>query len=152
MPTAPGGLQASAGRQSVGTDADRDQAGQAGLAADLGDQLQGLVAGPLEIVEQQQGGWPGGCNPPQHAPDQHAEPAIGQPDGSRRVLPELCQGRDQAGHQRHPAAGHGEQAATSWAFRAPWQLLFQGVLVAGRRFDIGLPEAYRQTMVDFRNA
>ncbi len=29
---------------------------------------------------------------------------------------------------------------------------FGGCVVKGRRFDIGLPEAYRQTVIDFRNA
>lgn len=29
---------------------------------------------------------------------------------------------------------------------------FTGYVIKGRRFDIGLPEAYRQTMIDFRNA
>jgi len=29
---------------------------------------------------------------------------------------------------------------------------FGGCVVKGRRFDIGLPEAYRQTMIDYRNA
>ncbi len=29
---------------------------------------------------------------------------------------------------------------------------FTGCVIKGRRFDIGLPEAYRQTMIDFRNA
>jgi UTP--glucose-1-phosphate uridylyltransferase len=29
---------------------------------------------------------------------------------------------------------------------------FSGYVVKGRRFDIGLPEEYRQTVVDFRNA
>jgi UTP-glucose-1-phosphate uridylyltransferase len=29
---------------------------------------------------------------------------------------------------------------------------FMGIVVQGRRFDIGLPEAYRDTVIDFRNA
>ena len=29
---------------------------------------------------------------------------------------------------------------------------FTGYVIKGRRFDIGLPEAYRQTVIDFRNA
>lgn len=29
---------------------------------------------------------------------------------------------------------------------------FVGCVVKGRRFDIGLPEVYRQTMIDFANA
>ena len=29
---------------------------------------------------------------------------------------------------------------------------FSGYVVKGRRFDIGLPEEYRQTVIDFRNA
>jgi UTP--glucose-1-phosphate uridylyltransferase len=29
---------------------------------------------------------------------------------------------------------------------------FMGHVVQGQRFDIGVPEAYRQTVIDFRNA
>ena len=29
---------------------------------------------------------------------------------------------------------------------------FVGIVVQGRQFDIGLPEAYRETVIDFRNA
>ena len=29
---------------------------------------------------------------------------------------------------------------------------FSGYVLKGRRFDIGLPEAYRETVIDFRNA
>ena len=29
---------------------------------------------------------------------------------------------------------------------------FMGYVVDGKRFDIGLPDAYRQTLIDFREA
>ena len=29
---------------------------------------------------------------------------------------------------------------------------FMGIVVQGRRFDIGLPDVYRETVIDFRNA
>ncbi|MCX7044320.1 MAG: UTP--glucose-1-phosphate uridylyltransferase [Candidatus Sumerlaeota bacterium] len=46
----------------------------------------------------------------------------------------------------------GEFQLTSCLDRMRQQDGFAGYVVHGRRFDIGLPEAYRQTMIDFRNA
>jgi len=46
----------------------------------------------------------------------------------------------------------GEFQLTSCLERLRREDGFAGYIVKGRRFDIGLPEAYRQTMIDFRNA
>ena len=46
----------------------------------------------------------------------------------------------------------GEFQLTSCLDRLRQEDGFTGYVVKGRRFDIGLPEAYRQTMIDFRNA
>ncbi|HVN54802.1 MAG TPA: sugar phosphate nucleotidyltransferase [Anaerolineaceae bacterium] len=46
----------------------------------------------------------------------------------------------------------GEFQLTSCMDRLRQEDGFSGYLVQGRRFDIGLPEAYRQTVIDFRNA
>lgn len=46
----------------------------------------------------------------------------------------------------------GEFQLTSCLDRLRQEEGFTGYVVQGRRFDIGLPEAYRQTMIDFRNA
>lgn len=46
----------------------------------------------------------------------------------------------------------GEFQLTSCLDRLRREEGFGGCVVKGRRFDIGLPEAYRQTMIDFRNA
>jgi UTP-glucose-1-phosphate uridylyltransferase len=47
---------------------------------------------------------------------------------------------------------HGEFQLTSCLDELRQEDGFTGFVVKGRRFDIGNPEAYRQTMVDFRNA
>ncbi len=46
--------------------------------------------------------------------------------------------------------GHAVYCAKDWVNSEPFLLLL-GYLVRGRCFDIGTPEAYRQTMMDFRN-
>jgi UTP--glucose-1-phosphate uridylyltransferase len=46
----------------------------------------------------------------------------------------------------------GEFQLTSCLDRLRREEGFGGCVVKGRRFDIGLPDAYRQTMIDFRNA
>jgi len=46
----------------------------------------------------------------------------------------------------------GEFQLTSCLDRLRQEDGFMGYVVRGRRFDIGLPEAYRQTLIDFRNA
>ena len=45
----------------------------------------------------------------------------------------------------------GEFQLTSCLDRLRQEEGFAGYVVQGRRFDIGVPEAYRQTMIDFRN-
>ena len=47
---------------------------------------------------------------------------------------------------------HGEFQLTSCLDRLRQEDGFSGYVVDGRRFDIGTPEAYRQTLIDFRNA
>jgi UTP--glucose-1-phosphate uridylyltransferase len=46
----------------------------------------------------------------------------------------------------------GEFQLTSCLDRLRREDDFSGYLVQGRRFDIGLPDAYRQTLIDFRHA
>ena len=46
----------------------------------------------------------------------------------------------------------GEFQLTSALDRLRQEDGFIGHVVQGRRFDIGLPEDYRQTVIDFRNA
>jgi UTP-glucose-1-phosphate uridylyltransferase/mevalonate kinase len=55
-------------------------------------------------------------------------------------------------HIRHNIRERGEFQLTSCLDEIRKEEGFVGVVVKGRRFDIGLPEAYRQTMIDFRNA
>ena len=54
-------------------------------------------------------------------------------------------------HIRHNIRERGEFQLTSCLDEIRKEDGFVGVVVKGRRFDIGLPEAYRQTMIDFRN-
>jgi UTP-glucose-1-phosphate uridylyltransferase len=53
---------------------------------------------------------------------------------------------------RHNLREHGEFQLTSCLDKVRQEDGFTGYVVKGRRFDIGLPEAYRQTLIDFRNA
>lgn len=53
---------------------------------------------------------------------------------------------------RHNLRERGEFQLTSCLDELRKQDGFVGCVVKGRRFDIGIPEAYRQTMIDFRNA
>jgi UTP-glucose-1-phosphate uridylyltransferase len=53
---------------------------------------------------------------------------------------------------RHNVRERGEFQLTSCLDELRKQDGFVGCVVKGRRFDIGLPEAYRQTLNDFRNA
>jgi UTP-glucose-1-phosphate uridylyltransferase len=57
-----------------------------------------------------------------------------------------------AEHIRHNIRERGEFQLTSCLDEIRKEEGFLGLVVKGRRFDIGLPEAYRQTMIDFRNA
>jgi UTP--glucose-1-phosphate uridylyltransferase len=53
---------------------------------------------------------------------------------------------------RHNLRERGEFQLTSCLDRLRQEDGFTGYVVQGRRFDIGLPDAYRQTMIDFRQA
>ena len=55
-------------------------------------------------------------------------------------------------HIQHNIRERGEFQLTSCLDRLRQEDGFAGYVVKGRRFDIGLPEAYRQTVIDFRNA
>lgn len=55
-------------------------------------------------------------------------------------------------HISHNIRERGEFQLTSCLDRLRQEDGFAGYVVKGRRFDIGLPEAYRQTVIDFRNA
>jgi UTP-glucose-1-phosphate uridylyltransferase/galactokinase len=55
-------------------------------------------------------------------------------------------------HIGHNIRESGEFQLTSCLDQLRQEDGFTGYVVKGRRFDIGLPEAYRQTMIDFRNA
>ncbi len=53
---------------------------------------------------------------------------------------------------RNNVRERGEFQLTSCLDRMRQEDGFMGIVVQGRRFDIGLPEAYRETIIDFRNA
>jgi len=55
-------------------------------------------------------------------------------------------------HITHNIRERGEFQLTSCLDKVRQEHGFTGYVVKGRRFDIGLPEAYRQTVIDFRNA
>lgn len=55
-------------------------------------------------------------------------------------------------HIAHNIRERGEYQLTSCLDRVRQEHGFAGYVVKGRRFDLGLPEAYRQTVIDFRNA
>ena len=55
-------------------------------------------------------------------------------------------------HIQHNLREGGEFQLTSCLDRLRQEEGFTGVLIRGKRFDIGMPEAYRQTLIDFRNA
>ncbi len=55
-------------------------------------------------------------------------------------------------HITHNIRERGEFQLTSCLERLRQEHGFTGYLVKGRRFDIGLPDAYRQTLIDFRQA
>jgi len=55
-------------------------------------------------------------------------------------------------HISHNVRERGEFQLTSCLDRLRQEDGFAGYVVKGRRFDIGIPEAYRQTVMDFRNA
>lgn len=55
-------------------------------------------------------------------------------------------------HIRHNIRERGEFQLTSCMDRLRQERGFGGYVVRGRRFDIGLPDAYRQAVIDFRNA
>jgi UTP-glucose-1-phosphate uridylyltransferase len=55
-------------------------------------------------------------------------------------------------HIRHNIRERGEFQLTSCLDELRKEDGFTGGILQGRRFDIGLPEAYRQTLIDFRNA
>jgi UTP-glucose-1-phosphate uridylyltransferase/galactokinase len=52
----------------------------------------------------------------------------------------------------HNVRERGEFQLTSCLERLRQEEGFTGYVVRGRRFDIGLPDAYRQTLIEFRNA
>jgi UTP-glucose-1-phosphate uridylyltransferase/mevalonate kinase len=52
----------------------------------------------------------------------------------------------------HNIRERGEFQLTSCLDRLRREDGFSGILVKGRRFDIGVPDAYRQSLIDFRNA
>jgi UTP-glucose-1-phosphate uridylyltransferase/mevalonate kinase len=52
----------------------------------------------------------------------------------------------------HNVRERGEFQLTSCLDRLRREQGFLGYIVEGRRFDIGLPDAYRQTLIDFRDA
>ncbi len=53
---------------------------------------------------------------------------------------------------RHNVRERGEFQLTSCLDRVRQEEGFAGYVVKGRRFDIGVPDAYRQTVAEFRNA
>jgi len=55
-------------------------------------------------------------------------------------------------HIEHNIREKGEFQLTSCLDRMRQEDGFAGYVMKGRRFDIGLPDAYRQTLIDFRNA
>lgn len=55
-------------------------------------------------------------------------------------------------HIAHNVRERGEFQLTSCLERLRQEDGFTGCVVKGKRFDIGLPEAYRQTMIQYRNA
>ncbi len=55
-------------------------------------------------------------------------------------------------HITHNIRERGEFQLTSCLDKLRQEEGFSGYVVRGRRFDIGVPEAYRQTVIDFRNA
>jgi UTP-glucose-1-phosphate uridylyltransferase len=55
-------------------------------------------------------------------------------------------------HIRHNIREHGEFQLTSCLDKVRQERGFMGYVVKGRRFDLGLPETYRQTVIDFRSA
>lgn len=55
-------------------------------------------------------------------------------------------------HIQHNIREKGEFQLTSCLDKLRLEEGFSGYIVKGRRFDIGLPEAYRQTVIDYRNA
>ena len=57
-----------------------------------------------------------------------------------------------ASTSRHNVRERGEFQLTSCLERLRQEDGFTGYVVKGRRFDIGLPDAYRQTVIDFRTA
>lgn len=57
-----------------------------------------------------------------------------------------------AEHIEHNVREKGEFQLTSCLDRIRQEEGFSGVVVKGKRFDIGLPEAYRQTVIDFHKS
>ncbi len=55
-------------------------------------------------------------------------------------------------HINHNVREKGEFQLTSCLDQIRQEDGFTGIIVKGKRFDIGLPESYRQTLIDFRNA
>jgi UTP--glucose-1-phosphate uridylyltransferase len=55
-------------------------------------------------------------------------------------------------HITHNIREGGEFQLTSCLDQLRQENGFSGYIVNGKRFDIGIPEAYRQTVIDFRNA
>ena len=70
--------------------------------------------------------------------------------GQYVLKPEIFDYLDE--HIRHNVREGGEFQLTSCLDRLRKEDGFHGYVVQGRRFDIGMPEAYRETIIDFRNA
>jgi UTP-glucose-1-phosphate uridylyltransferase/mevalonate kinase len=70
--------------------------------------------------------------------------------GQYVLQPEIFEYLDE--HIRHNIREKGEFQLTSCLDKLRAERGFSGHVVKGKRFDIGLPDAYRQTVIDFRNA
>jgi UTP-glucose-1-phosphate uridylyltransferase/mevalonate kinase len=70
--------------------------------------------------------------------------------GQYVLQPEIFEYLDE--NIRHNIREKGEFQLTSCLDRLRREKGFSGYVVKGRRFDIGLPDAYRQAVIDFRNS
>ena len=70
--------------------------------------------------------------------------------GQYVLTPQVFQYLDE--HIAHNVRERGEFQLTSCLEHLRQEAGFTGYVVQGRRFDIGLPDAYRQAMIDFRTA
>jgi UTP--glucose-1-phosphate uridylyltransferase len=70
--------------------------------------------------------------------------------GQYVLTPQIFEFLDE--HIAHNVRERGEFQLTSCLEHLRQEAGFTGCVVKGRRFDIGLPDAYRQAMIDFRTA